>query len=359
MGRLPTQPQIVAALRQVELFSAIDDGVLMQIAAVARPRDYDRGELLFVEGEQGDALLVIVSGSVTVFRTSADGERAALTVLEPPEVLGEIALLDGAPRSASVEATEATLVLALSRAEFFSLLRNQPTVLEPLMRQLGQMVRRLTEQAADHVFLDLAGRVAKSLLRLANGGSPPVVAITQSRLAEMSGGTRQSVNQVLGGFAQRGLVHLEGRRVLLTDVPGLRRRAHLPPDPAGRPGVPVRRLPVRRAARSPSSPKVAARAPQSSAVVASESSRKSQMRCTGTSMGSVLSGSTKVSATVARSTPTTASWRVDARAPRSASPRLTSAARQAPTRPMTSVTVHRWARLSIVAASPTPGGFDG
>jgi CRP-like cAMP-binding protein len=241
MGRLPTQPQIVAALRQVELFSAIDDGVLMQIAAVARPRDYDRGELLFVEGEQGDALLVLVTGSVTVFRTSADGERAALTVLEPPEVLGEIALLDGAPRSASVEATEPTTVLALSRAEFFSLLRSQPTVLEPLMRQLGQMVRRLTEQAADHVFLDLAGRVAKSLLRLANGGSPPVVAITQSRLAEMSGGTRQSVNQVLGGFAQRGLVHLEGRRVLLTDVPGLRRRAHLPPDPAVRPGVPVRR----------------------------------------------------------------------------------------------------------------------
>jgi CRP-like cAMP-binding protein len=241
MGRLPTQTQIVAALRQVELFSAIDDGVLMQIAAVARPRDYDRGELLFVEGEQGDALLVLVTGSVTVFRTSADGERAALTVLEPPEVLGEIALLDGAPRSASVEATEPTTVLALSRAEFFSLLRSQPTVLEPLMRPLGQMVRRLTEQAADHVFLDLAGRVAKSLLRLANGGSPPVVAITQSRLAEMSGGTRQSVNQVLGGFSQRGLVHLEGRRVLLTDVPGLRRRAHLPPDPAVRPGVALRR----------------------------------------------------------------------------------------------------------------------
>lgn len=241
MGRLPTQPQIVAALRQVELFSAVDEGVLMQIAAVARPRDYDRGELLFVEGEQGDALLILVTGSVTVFRTSADGERAALTVLEPPEVLGEIALLDGAPRSASVEATEPTTVLALSRGEFFSLLRTQPTVLEPLMRQLGQMVRRLTEQAADHVFLDLAGRVAKSLLRLSNGGSPPVVAITQSRLAEMSGGTRQSVNQVLGGFAQRGLVHLEGRRVLLTDVPGLRRRAHLPPDPAVRPGVALRR----------------------------------------------------------------------------------------------------------------------
>lgn len=230
MGRVPTQAEVMSALRLVELFAGLDERVLEQIASVSRPREFDRGELLFVEGDVGDALLILVSGSVTVFRTSADGERAALNVLEPPEVMGEIALLDGAPRSASVEATEPTLVLSLARPEFFGLLRHQTAVLEPLMRQLGMMVRRLTEQAADHVFLDLAGRVAKALLRLASPGSPPVVAITQSRLAEMSGGTRQSVNQVLGGFAQRGLVHLEGRRVLLTDVPGLRRRAHLPAE---------------------------------------------------------------------------------------------------------------------------------
>jgi CRP-like cAMP-binding protein len=221
---------VVGALRQVELFAGLSEDVLQQIAAVARPREYDKGELLTIEGDVGDALLVLISGSATVFRTSPDGERAALNVLEPPDVLGEIALLDGAPRSASVEATEPTVALALSRQEFFGLLRQQPAVLEPLMRQLGTMVRRLTEQAADHVFLDLAGRVAKALLRLAGPGSPPVVAITQSRLAEISGGTRQSVNQVLGGFAQRGLVHLEGRRVLLTDVAGLRRRAHLPAE---------------------------------------------------------------------------------------------------------------------------------
>ncbi|MGB8651053.1 MAG: Crp/Fnr family transcriptional regulator [Mycobacteriales bacterium] len=238
MGRVPTQDEVLSALRQVELFAGLDERVLLKIAGVVRPRDVGRGELLFAAGDEADALLVVVRGSVTVFRTSPDGERAALTVLEAPSVLGEVALLDGAPRSASVEAIDPTTVLSLSRLDFISLLRLQPTVLEPLLHQLGTMVRRLTEQAADHVFLDLAGRVAKSLLRLATPGSPPAVAITQSRLAEMSGCTRQSVNQVLGGFAQRGLVHLEGRRVLLTDVAGLRRRAHLPVEPA----VPVRRV---------------------------------------------------------------------------------------------------------------------
>lgn len=246
MARTPSQTEITAALRQVELFAALDNGALTELAAVARPREFQRGELLFVEGDLGDALLILVAGSVSVFRTSADGDRAALTVLEPPEVLGEIALLDGASRSASVEALETTTVLSLSRGEFFGLLRSHPGVLDPLMRQLGTMVRRLTEQAADHVFLDLAGRVAKVLLRLAGPGSPPAVAITQSRLAEMSGGTRQSVNQVLGGFAQRGLVHLEGRRVLLTDVAGLRRRAHLPVEAPSRLAPGLVRRPVSR-----------------------------------------------------------------------------------------------------------------
>ena len=220
---------VLGALRSVELFARLDEAALAKLASVARPRSFDKGQLLFVEGDPGDSLLVLVSGSVAVFRTSSAGDRAGLTVLEPPDVLGEVALLDGAPRSASVEATAPTTVLTVSRAEFLSLLRSQPSVLDPLLRSLGATVRRLTDQAADHVFLDLAGRVAKALLRLAGPGAPPSVTITQGRLAELSGGTRQSVNQVLGGFAQRGLVHLEGRRVLLTDVAGLRRRAHMPP----------------------------------------------------------------------------------------------------------------------------------
>ena len=105
-------------------------------------------------------------------------------------------------------------------------------ILDAVMRSLGNLIRRLTEQNADHVFLDLPGRVAKTLVRLAGDSQAPMVTIelNQSQLAEMAGGSRQSVNQVLGGFAQRGLIHLEGRRVLLTDVPGLRRRAHLPAE---------------------------------------------------------------------------------------------------------------------------------
>ena len=236
MARPPTPDEVLAALRQVELFAELDETVLRRIATLVHPRSYAKGELLFLEGDPGDCLILLVTGIVSVYRTSAAGDRAGLAQLEPPDVLGEVALLDGQTRSASVEASAPTTVLALPRRDFLALLQSQPVVLDPLLRAFGLLVRRLSDQAADHVFLDLTGRVAKALLRLApqatagSGAAQRTVSITQGRLAEMCGGTRQSVNQVLRGFSQRGLVELQGRRIVLSDVPGLRRRAQLPDD---------------------------------------------------------------------------------------------------------------------------------
>ncbi|MDP9100838.1 MAG: Crp/Fnr family transcriptional regulator [Actinomycetota bacterium] len=242
MASPPRPDEVLASLRQVEIFAELDEQVLRKIATLALPRRYAKGELLFMEGDPGDCLIILVSGVVSVFRTSPSGERAGLAQLEPPDVLGEVALLDGQTRSASVEASTPTLVLALPRRDFMALLQTQPVALESLLKALGLLVRRLSDQASDHIFLDLSGRVAKTLLRLAPQATPqapaPVrtVSITQGRLAEMCGGTRQSVNQVLRGFSQRSMVELEGRRVLLTDVAALRRRAQLPEEDLGRRG---------------------------------------------------------------------------------------------------------------------------
>ena len=156
-----------------------------------------------------------------------------LTTVKAPDVLGEIALLDGGSRSASAEAVEDTTVLILSRPAFLDLMREHPPLVDHLLRSLGTVVRRLSEQASDFVFLDLPGRVAKVLLRLAEDvagaidGVPVEISVTQSSLAEMAGGTRQSVNQILQTFQQRGLLELQGRRVLIAQPEALRRRAGL------------------------------------------------------------------------------------------------------------------------------------
>jgi CRP/FNR family transcriptional regulator, cyclic AMP receptor protein len=225
----------VAALAGVGIFSRLGPAVLERLAASAIPRSYPRGALIFSEGDPGNSLLVLTSGAVTIFRSSAAGERMVLNVMRPPEIMGELALLDRAPRSASAEAMQPTTALAVSRDTFLAVLHQQPAVLDPLLQHLGSMIRRLSDQTADHVFLDLAGRLAKALLREADSlpsrSEHPVIELTQTRLAEMAGGSRQSVNQVLGGFADRGLLRIEGRRIVLTNMPALRRRAGLSGSP--------------------------------------------------------------------------------------------------------------------------------
>jgi CRP-like cAMP-binding protein len=223
-------PEPGDALSGVELFASLEPEVRQRVIAAAVPRTYRKGQLLFVENDPGESLIVLRRGAVAVFRTAPTGERAVLSVIRPPEAFGELSLLDGSPRSASAEAIEDCSALALSRAAFTELVQSHPRILEAVMRSLGALIRRLTEQTADHVFLDLPGRVAKTLVRLAGDNPAPMVTIelNQSQLAEMAGGSRQSVNQAIGSFASRGWLRTEGRRIVVTDLPALRRRAGMP-----------------------------------------------------------------------------------------------------------------------------------
>ncbi len=217
-------------LAGVELFAGLEPEVRQRVVAAAVPRTYRKGQLLFVENDPGESLIVMRRGAVAVFRTAPTGERAMLAVVRPPDVLGELSLLDGAGRSASAEAIEDSQALALSRAAFIDLVHSNARILDAVLISLGALIRRLTEQNADYVFLDLPGRVAKTLVRLA-GDSPAsmvTIELNQTQLAELAGGSRQSVNQAIGTFSSRGWLRTEGRRIVLTDLAALRRRAGMP-----------------------------------------------------------------------------------------------------------------------------------
>ncbi len=223
-GRLPDPGD---ALTGVELFAGLEPEVRQRVIAAAVPRTYRKGQLLFVENDPGESLIVLRRGAVAVFVTAPTGERAVLSVVRPPGTLGEVSLLDASTRSTSAEAIEDCTALALSRSAFMELVHSNPRILDAVMRSLGALIRRLTEQNADHVFLDLPGRVAKTLVRLAGESQAPMITIelNQSQLAEMAGGSRQSVNQAIGSFASRGWLRTEGRRIVVTDLQALRRRA--------------------------------------------------------------------------------------------------------------------------------------
>jgi CRP-like cAMP-binding protein len=221
----------VEVLRGTDLFGGLDDDALSRLVAASRSRVYRKGQYIWYEGDPGDTLLVVVDGLVKVVIGSEAGEEAVLVTLGRCAVLGEIAVLDGAARSASVVTVEPTTGLLLTRATVLDAMARHRVVLDAMLRTLGKLVRRLTEQAGDLVFLDLGGRLAKLLLRLAENcartadGVVLDPSLSQSDLAAMVGATRPAVNRVLHVFAARGLISVDGQMIVLRDLAELRRRA--------------------------------------------------------------------------------------------------------------------------------------
>jgi CRP/FNR family transcriptional regulator, cyclic AMP receptor protein len=215
----------VEALGRCALFSGLGAEPLAALAATLRTRRFRRGEVLFHEGDPGDALFIVASGAVKVVVPSEDGDEAILATLRRGDFLGELALLDGAPRSASAIALEATETLALPRDRFHALVDSEPAIRDALFGSLAAELRRLTAHVAELHFLDLTGRLAARLVRLADehgtlgpDGSIRLDApLTQSDVAAMIGATRQSVNKLLGEFVDKGLIRLDRETIVIPD----------------------------------------------------------------------------------------------------------------------------------------------
>jgi CRP/FNR family transcriptional regulator, cyclic AMP receptor protein len=220
--------KIASRLAEVELFGELDAGTLQAIAERARRRSIERGQVLFWQDEPGDSMFVLLEGAVKLVVSSRDGELVELARLVAPASFGELAVLDGGPRSATAEAVEHCTPVAITRTELLRLLRSEERVAEALLRALGTMVRRTTRQVTDLAFLNLQGRVAAKLLELAEpAGQGPARTrrLTQGELATMVGGVRQSVNQALKSLEARGYIRVAGRAVEVLDPQQLRRLA--------------------------------------------------------------------------------------------------------------------------------------
>jgi CRP/FNR family transcriptional regulator, cyclic AMP receptor protein len=213
------------------IFGGLDPHALASLATATTQRTYERGQNLCSQGDPGDRLFVVADGLVKVVFTTEQGDEMVLATLRPPEVFGELAVLDQAPRSASVTAVEPTLVLMLSRSRLLEAMRSIPPLVDAVLAAVAGLVRRLTGQAGDLAFLDLGGRLAKLLLRLAtqhgttSGDAVLNLGLTQSDLAAMIGASRPAVNRVLHLFADRGFLEVNGQAIVLRDLDGLRRRA--------------------------------------------------------------------------------------------------------------------------------------
>ncbi|QYC43137.1 cAMP receptor protein [Nonomuraea coxensis DSM 45129] len=224
--------QLAAVLAEIPLFRVLGkDGVESALRA-GLARRYRSGQIIFHQGDPGESLYAMLDGLVKVVFTTEHGDEIVLNMLSRGDTFGEMALLDGSPRSASIVTVRPSWVFALPRARLLELMREHPALADEFLRMLGHLVRRLTGQAADLAFLDLGGRLAKLLLELAgkHGRADAVVdlpGLTQSDLAALIGATRPAVNRALQSLVSRGLIAIDGRTITLLDVAALRKRGGL------------------------------------------------------------------------------------------------------------------------------------
>jgi len=215
----------VLLLGAVEPFKGLDERARLTVVEHATRRVVDKGQMVFWQDDPGEAMFVLLKGSVKLVVCSRDGELIELHRDDAPAIFGELALLDGGPRSASAEAVERSLLLMVTRPELLRLLRVDEQVAEALLRTLGAMVRRTTRQISDLAFLSLQGRVAAKLLDLTGPEQARTRRITQVELATMVGGARQTVNQALRSLESRGYIRSNGRTFEILDREQLRRLA--------------------------------------------------------------------------------------------------------------------------------------
>jgi len=222
------------ALAAVPLFAGLDADGLTSMTRGMRVRRFRRGETIFHLGDPGDALFIVMAGSIKITLPADTGDEAILATLRPGDFFGELALLDGAPRSATAVAIEATETYILPRDQFRELIATEPVMREALLATLAAEVRRLTHHVEELHFLDITGRLASRLARLAaesgarrlaDGSVQLAGPLTQGDLAAMIGCTRQSVNKLLGMFSEEGLIRLDRDRIVILDLEGLARSA--------------------------------------------------------------------------------------------------------------------------------------
>jgi CRP-like cAMP-binding protein len=231
MAGLPLVRVGLEGLRCCRLFDAVDDERLSTIARQMRSRRYRAGETIFHQDDPGDALHLIVSGTVKIVLPSAEGdEPAIIATLGAGDFFGALAILDDAPRSASAVALTATETLILKREAFLEMVEADSALRQSLLASLAREIRSITDHVADLHFLDLPGRLARRLLREADSvsaGTTGSVIVpwpyTQSELAGMIGGSRQTVNRLLSDLVSQGLIRMTPGVVVIPDRAALER----------------------------------------------------------------------------------------------------------------------------------------
>ena len=208
------------------LFRNLDPDVIERISALGTTVELAGNQVLFLKGDEGDALYGVLDGRIRISSGDADGKEIILNIIDPGDIFGEIALLDGKPRTADASAMAASQLFRVQRSDFLGLMAAEPRLTQHLLEMVCDRIRKTSEMLEDSAFLDLPARLAKRLLSLAKyyGDSSQETALTgiqisQAKLGQLMGTSRESINKHLQYWRGRGWITL-GRGRVTIEAPG-------------------------------------------------------------------------------------------------------------------------------------------
>ncbi|MEJ0013350.1 MAG: Crp/Fnr family transcriptional regulator [Bauldia sp.] len=212
--------ELASWLGKSVVFNGLDEAELRRLAGITREVTLAPDDVLFEQGEESDGLYIVISGIIRIYLTAGDGREATISLLEDGEMIGEIALLDGLPRSAGAAALTPTKLIFIPHRPFCDLLDSSPQLSRQVMLMLCERLRAANRQVDQAIFHDLRYRLLVLLRQIAviHGRIEKDVAVvdldvTQGMLAQMLGASREAVNKQLRALAKEGGIVMDGHQI--------------------------------------------------------------------------------------------------------------------------------------------------
>ncbi|HRU38933.1 MAG TPA: Crp/Fnr family transcriptional regulator [Candidatus Goldiibacteriota bacterium] len=212
--------QVIAILKQSHLFGEVAEKGLETIAENIKENFYEKGGIIFSEGENGDTLHIIAKGSVKIIKYTREGRTKTLAVLKERESFGEMALLTKEARSATVEALEKTMTLSITREKFEHMINSEPSISLQIIKTLCHRLARADRDIKNLALGDAKTRVACVLVDFSCENSE--VKLTHQEIADMAGLTRETITRTLKQMAGDGAITTSNRKISITDMSRLK-----------------------------------------------------------------------------------------------------------------------------------------
>lgn len=211
-------------LRRVPIFGALNEDCLQRVASIMVEKSYSRKSIVFHEGDHGDTLYIIKGGRVKIAKVAIDGREKTLTILQPGDFFGEMAIFDNMPRSATAEAIDSDVRLfGLNKKDFERLIHEFPSIALRIMKDLTRRIRQINQQVEDLAFKDVHGRVSSTLFQLLeteeeiSGQTLTRLRMTHQDLANMVGSSRETVTRALNRLQNEGIIAISHQQIQILD----------------------------------------------------------------------------------------------------------------------------------------------